>query len=159
MRSTRSCRTIRARRPDVYRALLDPARVARWRVPLGMTAVVHEFDPRENGRFRVTFTEDAVGTAGTSGARIDTYHGRFVELVPDRSVVEVVEFETPDPELQGEMTVTTVLSDRGDGTDVIMVFERVPPGVALADNEARTAIALDQLAAIVEDDSSGDDGT
>jgi uncharacterized protein YndB with AHSA1/START domain len=158
MRSTRSCRTIRARRPDVYQALLDPAAVARWRVPLGMTAVVHEFDPRENGRFRVTFTYDAVGTAGKSGGRIDTYHGRFVELVPDRSVVEVVEFETPDPELQGEMTVTTVLSDRGDGTDVIMVFERVPPGVALADNAAGTAIALDQLAALVEGDSSGGEG-
>jgi hypothetical protein len=28
MRSTRSCRRIRARRPDVYRALLDPAAVA-----------------------------------------------------------------------------------------------------------------------------------
>jgi hypothetical protein len=33
----------------------------------------------------------------------DTFHGRFVELVPDERVV-VVEFETADPALRGEMT-------------------------------------------------------
>jgi hypothetical protein len=27
----------------------------------------------------------------------DTFHGRFVRLVPDTEVVQVVEFETDDP--------------------------------------------------------------
>src|SRR2546426_5810830 len=36
-----------------YRALLDPAAIARWRVPAGMSSHVHEFDAREGGRFRV----------------------------------------------------------------------------------------------------------
>ncbi|GGN98892.1 hypothetical protein GCM10010112_92180 [Actinoplanes lobatus] len=32
---------------EVYRALLDPSALARWRVPAGMTGKVHEFDARE----------------------------------------------------------------------------------------------------------------
>jgi len=38
-------------------------------------------------------------------------HGSFVELVHDTPVVEVVEFETTDPALRGEMTITTTLVD------------------------------------------------
>lgn len=150
MRSTRSCRRINARRADVYQALLDPDAVARWRVPNGMSAVVHEFDPQENGRFRVTLTYDTIEGTGKSTARGDTYRGRFVELVPDRSVRELVEFETDDPQFAGEMTIDWVLSGKGDGTDLIVVFDGIPPGVALADNELGTAMSLDKLAKLLE---------
>jgi hypothetical protein len=34
---------------------------------------------------------------GKTTAHTDTYHGRFVKLVQDERVVEVVEFETMDP--------------------------------------------------------------
>jgi hypothetical protein len=37
----------------------------------------------------------------------------FVKLVPDTLVVEVVEFETSDPALRGEMTITITLSEAG----------------------------------------------
>jgi uncharacterized protein YndB with AHSA1/START domain len=60
----------------------------------------------------------SVGLAGaTSGEHIDTYHGRFVKLVPDEEVVEVVEFETADPAMQGEMTITISLADAEGGTE------------------------------------------
>lgn len=45
----------------VYRALLDPRLIERWRVPSGMRAEVHEFDVRPDGRFRVSLTYEAPG--------------------------------------------------------------------------------------------------
>jgi len=151
VRRTRNAQHIRAARPAVYAALLDPAAVARWRVPDGMSSVVHEFDSRPGGGFRVSLTYDAQDAAGKSVANTDTYHGRFAELVPDEKVVEVLEFDTDNPALQGAMTITTILSDVGDGTEVVIMHDGLPSGVALADNETGTRMALRKLAALVED--------
>src|SRR5689334_12113098 len=97
MYTTRMSRHVAAPPSAVYRAMLDPEAVAKWRVPDGMTSQVHEFDPREGGRFRVSLSYDAPGQAGKTEARTDTYHGHFARLVPDAEVVEVLEFETADP--------------------------------------------------------------
>ncbi len=93
MSSTRiSCR-INAPRSVVYRALLDAHAVAKWKVPTGMTSQVHAFDAREGGSFRISLTYDAPTGTGKTTAHTDTYHGRFVKLIPNEQVVEVVEFE------------------------------------------------------------------
>ncbi len=141
---------IAAPRAAVYRALIDPAAIARWRVPDGMTSEVHEFDAREGGRFRVSLTYDAPTDTGKSAAHTDTYHGHFARLVPDEQVVEVFEFETADPGLGGEMTMTTVLADADGGTEVIIVHDGVPDSVPPADNETGTRMALAKLARLVE---------
>lgn len=78
------------------------------------------------------------------------YHGRFVTLVPDQQVVEVMEFETTDPAMRGAMTVTFTLTDADGGTDVRAVHDNLPPGIAPADNETGWRMALDNLAALVE---------
>src|SRR4051812_28697094 len=100
---------IRAPRERVYRALIDPAAVARWRFPNGMTCHVHEFEAREGGTLRISLTYDAADRAGKSDGPTDTYRGRFVRLVPDELVVEVDAFETDDPAFAGEMTMTIAL--------------------------------------------------
>lgn len=115
-----------------------------------MTSRVHEFDPREGGVFRISLAYDEPTGTGKTSANIDTYHGYFATLVPNERVVEVVEFETTDPELRGPMTVTTTLADAEGGTDVVVVFEGLPNGVATTDNETGTRMALANLAAIVE---------
>jgi uncharacterized protein YndB with AHSA1/START domain len=150
MPTQRISRRIKAPRSAIYRALLDPRAVAAWRVPDGMTSRVHAFEPREGGFFRVSLTYAAASAAGKSGPRTDTYHGRFVKLVPDREVVESLAFETALPEFAGQMTITTTLTDADSGTDVCMSFDRLPPGVAPADNEFGTRMALAKLAALVE---------
>jgi hypothetical protein len=73
-----------------------------------------------------------------------------VKLVPDRQVVEVLEFETADPALQGEMTITIRLVEISGGTEVQAVHDGVPPGVSPADNETGWRMALGKLAALVE---------
>ncbi len=137
MRSTRVSRLVRAPRAKVYAALIDAGAIAAWKSPTGMTCLVHSFEGREG--------------AGKTTAHTDTYHGRFVELVQDERVVEVDEFETSDPALQGEMTITISLADADGGTEVVGIHEGLPPGVSTADNEAGWASALARLAALVEE--------
>lgn len=150
--------TVRVAAPPaaVYRALLDAGAVARWRVPDGMTSAVHEFDAREGGRFRISLTYRAPGATGKTTAHTDTYHGRFLRLVPDRQVVELIEFETDNPTLQGEMTITTTLVESGGGgTDIVVAHEGLPPGVPAEDNELGTRMALAKLAALVDGTAPG----
>jgi uncharacterized protein YndB with AHSA1/START domain len=149
MTSTRVARRIGAPRAAIYRALLDASAVAEWRAPDGMTTDVHEFDAREGGSFRVSLTYDAPDRAGKTAAHTDTYHGHFARLVPDEQVVEVLEFETANPDLAGEMTMTTTLTDMDGGTEILVEHEGIPRGVSAADNELGTRMALDHLAALV----------
>jgi uncharacterized protein YndB with AHSA1/START domain len=141
---------VNAPRASVYRALLDARAVGTWRVPDGMTSHVHTFEPREGGSIRVSLTYVAPTGTGKTTAQTDTYHGRFVELVPNEKVVEVVEFETADPGLQGEMTITFALADAGGGTDIHAVHDGLPSSVSPADNEVGWRSSLAKLAALVE---------
>jgi uncharacterized protein YndB with AHSA1/START domain len=151
MSSTRITQHVNAPRAKVYRALVDPRAVERWRVPTGMTSHIHTFDAREGGSFRISLTYDAPTATGKTSAHTDTYHGHFAKLVPNEQVVEVVEFETTDPALRGKMTLTITLSDAADGgTDVLGVHEGLPPGVPAADNETGWRSSLTKLAALVE---------
>jgi uncharacterized protein YndB with AHSA1/START domain len=150
MYSTRLSQHINASRSAVYQALLDPSAIAKWRVPDGMSSQVHEFDAREGGSFRVSLIYDAPDRSGKSAARTDTYHGRFLKLVPDEQVVEVFEFETGDPALHGPMTMTTTLTDADGGTDILMVHEGIPDAIPAADNETGSRMALANLARLVE---------
>ena len=150
MPATHVSRHIDAPRARVYDALVDARAVARWMVPDGMTSQVHHFEGREGGTFRVSLTYDAPSGVGKTTAHTDTYHGRFVQLVPDERVVEVVEFETADPALRGEMTITIALADADGGTEVVAAHDHLPPGLSPADNEAGWRLALAKLAALVE---------
>ena len=153
MRSTRISHRINAPRAEVYGALLDARAVAMWMVPAGMTSYVHAFDAREGGSFRISLTYDQPTGTGKTTAHTDTYHGRFVKLVPNEQVVETVEFETTNPEMCGEMTITISLADANHGgTDVLAVHDDLPSGVPLADNETGWRQALDKLATLVEAD-------
>lgn len=150
MTATRLTRHVKAPRADVYRALLDPRAVARWQVPKGMTSKIHTFEPREGGIFRISLTYNSPTATGKTSAHTDTSRGRFVKLVPDEKVVEVVEFETKDPDMRGEQTITFTLLDDDGGTEVYAVHDNLPPGLSPADNETGWRMALDNLAAYVE---------
>ena len=151
MTSTRVSRHIDAPRERIYRLLLDPAAIVQWKVPDGMTAHVHAFEPREGGAIRVSLTYESPDQTGKTSAHTDTYHGRFVRLVPNECVVEADEFETDDPGLRGEMISTITLSDApGGGTDVVGTHENLPSGVSAADNETGWRMALAKLAALAE---------
>jgi uncharacterized protein YndB with AHSA1/START domain len=148
--ATRISRHVKAPRAIVYRALLDARAVATWMVPTGMTSHVHAFDAREGGSFRISLTYDVPTGTGKTTAHTDTFHGRFAKLVRNEQVVEVVEFETTDPVLRGEMTITISLADADGGTDVLAVHDGLPRGLLITDNEVGWRSSLAKLAALVE---------
>lgn len=148
--STRASRHVAARPDQVYRALTDGDLIAKWRLPDGMTSRVHEFDGHEGGRFRVSLTYDRHTGSGKSSPHTDTFHGRFVRLVENRLVVEALEFETPDPALQGEMSMTTTITPTEPGCLVEMLHEQVPDAVPPGDNQAGMEMALRRLAGLLE---------
>jgi uncharacterized protein YndB with AHSA1/START domain len=150
MSATRISRRVNAPRSKVYDALLDARAVAKWMVPDGMTSHVHEFDAREGGALRISLTYDSPTGAGKTTAHTDTFHGRFSKLVREERIVEVLEFETADPTMQGEMTITITLADVDGGTEVHAVHDRLPPGLSPVDNEVGWRMSLDKLAALVE---------
>jgi uncharacterized protein YndB with AHSA1/START domain len=151
MSSTRIHKRVNAPRTKVYNALIEADSIATWMVPDGMTSHVHAFDSREGGVFRISLTYEDPGATGKTSAHTDTYHGRFLELVPNEKVVEMVEFETADPGMQGEMRITFALSDAaGGGTDVFAVHDGLPPALSPADNELGWRSSLDKLAALIE---------
>jgi uncharacterized protein YndB with AHSA1/START domain len=150
--STPISRIIEAPRKEVYQALVDPQAVAAWFAPNTMQAHVHAFDPSQGGQLRISLVyqnpEDS--QRGKTTGDTDTYHGRFVELVPYERIVEAIEFESQDPEFAGEMRMTVMLADVDDGTEVSLLYEDVPTGIRPEDNEAGARQSLRKLAAFVE---------
>ena len=150
MNATRISFRVNAPRAAVYRALIDAHAVATWMVPDGMTSHIHEFDARVGGAFRISLTYDEPTGTGKTSSQTDTFHGRFLMLVDPEQVVEVVEFETADPSLRGEMTITITLADAAGATDILAVHEGLPPGLSPASNELGWRMSLGKLARLVE---------
>jgi uncharacterized protein YndB with AHSA1/START domain len=150
--STRVARIIKAPRTAVYQAFVDRDAVAVWLPPASMSGQVHTFEPREGGLFRMSLTyknpEDA--QRGKTSADTDTVQGRFVELVPFEKIVQVFEFESREPCFAGEMRITASFADADGGTEVTMLCEDIPQGIAPADNEAGSRSSLQNLAALLE---------
>jgi uncharacterized protein YndB with AHSA1/START domain len=148
--TTTTRRHISASPARVYRLLTDAAAVQRWKVPDGMTGVVHEFEPRVGGRFRLSLTYESPAATGKSSAHTDTYHGRFVALVPHSRIVETLAFETADPAMAGQMTVIYSLAPSANGTELVVIHEGVPDGIAPADNALGWRLSIAKLAALAE---------
>ena len=134
----------------MYQLLLDPTALSRWKVPDGMDLEVHEWEPREGGRIRISLRYGDVSAAGKSDVHTDTYHGQFVHLVPNELIVERDEFETDDPAFRGAMTISIALKDAEGATELVATHDGVPAGVRLADDEMGWRMALDKLAALAQ---------
>jgi uncharacterized protein YndB with AHSA1/START domain len=76
--------------------------------------------------------------------------GRFLELVPNECLVELVEFESDDPAFAGAMTITTTLAPVSGGTEVTVLCENVPSGIRPSDHQAGLTSTLKNLAAFTE---------
>src|SRR5262245_50731371 len=135
--STVVSRVIAAPREAVYRALLDKDAVATWLPPASMTGVVHTFDAREGGAFRISLVyPEGDESWGKSSEGTDTVGGRFVTLIPNERVVWMTEFESADPSFAGEMILTWTLAPVVGGTEITVLCENIPPGIRPEDNEA-----------------------
>ncbi len=99
----------------VYRALLDPAAIAKWNAPDGFTAIVHELDARVGGRFRISFVNFGTGQRHTFG-------GEYRELVENERIVATDRFEG----IEGEMIVIYGLRQVASGTELTVEQQGLP---------------------------------
>jgi uncharacterized protein YndB with AHSA1/START domain len=151
VRRTEVHQHVAASRAIVYRLLLDPLAVAQWKVPDGMTGVVHRFEPHVGGQVHVSLTYEDTSAVGKTEPHTDSYRGYFVELVPDTLVVERDRFDSKDATLSEEMTSRIELRDAPEGgTLVTGIHEPVPKGVRLEDNAEGWRMSLAKLAALAE---------
>lgn len=150
--STQVSKIIKAPRKAVYQACLDPDAVAAWRAPENMKGHVHVFDAREGGAFRMSLTyQDAEHSPrGKTSEDTDTFHGRFIELVPDEKIMEVIEFESRDPRFAGEMKITTSFADADEGTRITVLCQDIPAGIRPEDNQMGFTSSLRNLATLIE---------
>ena len=124
-------RTLSAPAERVWRALTEPKALAAWFWPerFGTTT---EIDLRPGGRYRIT------------GGGM-TVTGEYVEVDP---VTRLVYTWRWDGEVHDSL-VTVTLSEIGDGTDLLVVHERLPE--AEVDNHAKGwSDCLDRLPAHLE---------
>jgi uncharacterized protein YndB with AHSA1/START domain len=145
-------RLIRATPHAIYQAFIDPGALVRWLPPGSMKGTIDVFDPREGGEYRITLTYDRTDhpAQGKTTDHADVTRGRFLRLVPDRMVVQSVQFESDDPQFAGEMRITWLLEPRDDGTLVTVTAEDVPPGITPEDHQAGFTETLANLARFVE---------
>jgi uncharacterized protein YndB with AHSA1/START domain len=136
---TRTSRLIKARREELYEAFIDPAALVAWLPPAEMTGVVHEFDARVGGGYRMSlfYPPNERSFRGKTADREDMVNVRFVELRPPRRIVEAVNFAT---------TVVVTFDDVPGGTEVTILCQNLPPGLRAEDNEAGSRLSLEQLA-------------
>ncbi|MBY4898148.1 SRPBCC family protein [Cupriavidus sp. AU9028] len=134
-------RVFRAPAERVYRALLDPAAIAKWNAPDGFTATVHELDARVGGRYRMSFTN-------FSGGQTHSFGGEYRELVPNERIVVTDRFD--DANLPGEMLTTFELRAVSSGTELHVEQTGLPDAIPPDACRLGWQQSLELLARVVE---------
>lgn len=110
-------RVLRAPPERVYRAFLNADAMVKWLPPDGYTAVMHHFEARVGGTFRMSFTNFTTEQSHTFG-------GEYLELLPNQLLRYTDQFD--DPNLPGVMQVTVTLKAVSCGTELNVVQEGIP---------------------------------
>jgi len=87
---------------------------------------------------------------GKTSEHTDVIRGRFLEMIPDERIVQLIEFESKDPAFAGPMTIKWTLADVPGGTEVTVLCEKAPEGIRPNDHEAGFRSTLENLAAFTE---------
>ena len=145
--STRTARWIAAPVETVFRAFLDPYALQSWMAPGDMVGRIHDFSPRVGGGYEMSlfYPTSLADARGKTSQHEDRFTSRFIEIDPPKRIVQVISFDTSDPELLGEMTMEVTLEKDERGTTVTIAFENIPPGIRPEDNDLGTRLSLEKL--------------
>lgn len=151
-RTDSASRVIAASPHSIYRAFVDPDAWIQWLPPQGMTGRIYEFNARPGGAYRMalTYRDEDHPKAGKYSDDTDMVVGRFVELIPNERIVQLVTFESEDPAFAGEMSMIWRLSPLAGGTEVSITCENVPEGIRKEDHDTGLRSTLENLAKFVE---------
>jgi uncharacterized protein YndB with AHSA1/START domain len=139
----RLTRVIKAPAERIYKAFLDPDALAKWIPPNGFTGHVHKMDAKVGGSYRMSFS-----TINRSWTQF--FGGKYLELKPYEKIVHTDRFETDDPTMQSEMTVTITFKPVKGGTEVNILQEGIPKGPAADGAPEGWKQSLDNLQRLCE---------
>ena len=119
----------------LYQAFMDPDSLIKWLPPEGMSGEIGLFEPIVGGRYQLTLTyEDKDATLGKTTENTDSLEGTFLELVPDKKIVEAGVFDSEDSAFAGNMIMTWYFEEVAQGTKVMIIAENVPIGIKKGDH-------------------------
>jgi uncharacterized protein YndB with AHSA1/START domain len=144
-RTMTASRVIEALPERVYDAFLDPDDLAAWLPPTGFTAEVHHLEPVEGGTYRMTFYGDTEELAEYE----QSFGGTYVELSRGERIVYTDEFESDEPSMAGEMTVTVTFEAADEGTEVTVRQESIPDAIPPSDANEGWNDSLENLGELV----------
>ncbi len=110
-------RVLRAPAERVYRAFTSPEALVKWLPPNGFTGIMHQFDARVGGTYRMSFRNMASGES-------HSFSATYLELVPHQRIVHTDRFD--DPNLPGDMMVEVTLDQVPSGTELSVVQHNIP---------------------------------
>lgn len=150
-RTDSASRLVKASPERIYAAMVDPDALVAWLPPEGMSGIMHQFDAREGGGYRMELVyADPSSASAKSTENSDIASVAFGPLEPGRRVVQYVDFVSEDAAFSGTMTMIWSLDAEADGTRVTITAENVPTGISKADHDAGLASSLANLARFVE---------
>lgn len=150
--STKNSKRIKASPEKIWRAFSDPGSLEQWMAPDTMTAKVHHFDFKVGGGYEMSLYYPEAGNeqTGKTAENEDRYTSSYSEIVTNKKIVELINFNSPDPDFSGEMIMEMVLEPKGKETEVTFLFRNIPKGIKPEDNESGTISTLEKLARFVE---------
>jgi uncharacterized protein YndB with AHSA1/START domain len=141
---------IKASKSVVYQTILEKELIHKWKVPDDMICTVHEFNPIENGSYRISLEYENINEIGKTTRNIDTYHGYFKILKPYDLIVEIDEFESDHIDLKGLMSITYTLIESNGETNLEIIHDHLPNSISLSDNLLGWQMALVKLKRLIE---------
>lgn len=113
-------RVIAAPPERVFRTLTNPDAMVKWSPPHGFVAHMHEYNFKEGGTYRMSFTNLTTGSSHSFG-------GTYLEIKPNELIRYNDKFD--DPNLPGQMNVTIRLKEVACGTDLRITQEGIPDAI------------------------------
>lgn len=110
-------RVIKAAPKKVYRAFTEANALASWLPPYGFIATVQQFEPRQGGQYKMSFTNFSTGSSHSFG-------GEFLELRENEYIRHTDRFDAGN--LPGEMITSITLTKVSCGTELKVVQENIP---------------------------------
>jgi uncharacterized protein YndB with AHSA1/START domain len=152
MQSTTNSRVVNASVNEVFAAFCNEKALEVWLAPEGMKGKIHDFNFKPGGGYTMSlyYNDDSYKESGKTKSNEDRFASRYLEIVPEKKIVEAINFESDDPSFKGEMIMEVTFESKQSQTEVIFHFERIPIGITPKDNEAGTLSTLEKLAKYVE---------
>lgn len=134
-------RVLKAAPGKVYRAFTEANALSSWLPPYGFIGVVHEFDARVGGVYKMSFINFSTGKGQSFG-------GKFLELKPGEFLKYTDVFD--DSNLPGEMTTSIWLKKVSCGTELKVIQEGIPSVIPTEMCYLGWQESLEKLAKLIE---------